>query len=125
MIGSFGEITFEVGRAPEPGLSEERAASYEEHNVIGGAPPLERTGRAATTLRLTLRLRGEVAPFDLNVAEELEALRSALEGEPRRLVLGDKTYGRHVLERLTITMERMTGRTVVAADVDARFKEYN
>ena len=126
MIGSFGNIAFEVPLAPDTGASHSRSVQFAEHEVVGGAPVLEKTGRAADEYQMSIRLRRRWGSAVVDVAAELESLRQkAEEGDPERLIIGEENFGRFVLEDVDTTYQRMTGERVDAATADLSFREYN
>jgi len=126
MIGSFGSVAFEVPLAPDSGASHSRSVQWAQHEVVGGAPALEKTGRAADEYQMTIRLRRRWGETVVDVAAELERLREkANEGAPERLIVGEENFGRFVLESVDTTYQRMTGERVDAATADLTFKEYH
>jgi len=125
MIGSFGDITFEVPLAPET-AEHSRGAEYSAHEVVGGTPVKERVGDEADEVSFSIRLRRRWMDTVVNVERELETLRAKVDAdEPEQLVLGPEPFGRFVLTRVDTTYVRMSGERVEAADVDLTFEEYN
>jgi len=125
MIGSFGSIAFEVPLAPDTGASHSRSAEWAQHEVVGGAPALEKTGRGGDEYQMNVRLRRRWGDTVVDVASELESLRRKVDdGTPERLIIGEENFGRFVLESVNTTYQRMTGGRVDAATADLTFREY-
>jgi len=125
MIGSFGDITFEVPLAPET-AEHSKAADYASHEVVGGAPIRERVGEAADEVSFTIRLRRRWMDTVVNVGRELETLRGKVDAdEPERLLVGPDVLGRYVLTAVDTTYVRASEDRIDAADVDLTFEEYN
>ena len=104
MIGSFGDITFEVPLAPETA----------EHS------------KAADEVSFTIRLRRRWMDTVVNVGRELETLRGKVDAdEPERLLVGPDVLGRYVLTAVDTTYVRASEDRIDAADVDLTFEEYN
>jgi len=125
MIGSFGDIAFEVPLAPET-AEHSTAANYASHEVIGGAPIRERVGNTADEVSFTIRLRRQWMDVVVDVEQELETLRAKVEAdEPEFLALGPEVLGRYVLTAVDTTYVRASEDRIDAADVDLTFEEYN
>jgi phage protein U len=126
MIGSFGSIPFEVPLAPDSGATHSHSAEWAKHEVVGGAPVLEKTGRAADEYQMRVRLRRRWGDTVIEVGLALEGLRRKVDdGTPERLIIGEEYFGRFVLESVDTTYQRMTGVWVDAANVDLTFREYH
>ena len=128
MIGSFGDVIFEV--YPEKvrtfrDFQLQRSAKYAEHASHGHKGLLEFTGLSAATASFRIRLD---AGLGINPKEELIALRGILtkheavlfilDGEPQ----GD---GFWVLENLDESVEIVDNMGVlIAVEVSLKIKEY-
>ena len=128
MIGSFGDVIFEV--YPEKvrtfrDFQIQRSAKYAEHAIHGHKGLLEFTGLSAATASFRIRLD---AGLGINPKEELIALRGILtkheavlfilDGEPQ----GD---GFWVLENLDESVEIVDNMGVlIAVEVSLKIKEY-
>ena len=128
MIGSFGDVIFEV--YPEKvrtfrDFQLQRSAKYAEHAIHGHKGLLEFTGLSAATASFRIRLD---AGLGINPKEELIALRGILtkheavlfilDGEPQ----GD---GFWVLENLDESVEIVDNMGVlIAVEVSLKIKEY-
>ncbi len=128
MIGSFGDVIFEV--YPEKvrtfrDFQIQRSAKYAEHAIYGHKGLLEFTGLSAATASFRVRLD---AGLGVNPREELIALRDILtkheavlfilDGEPQ----GD---GFWVLESLDESFEIVDNMGVlIAVEVSLKIKEY-
>jgi phage protein U len=125
MLGSFGDIPFEVPAAPSV-ARHTAAADWAFHEVIGGAPIREKVGEEAGELRLIVELQRRAAGSTINIEDRLERLRSAAsDGEVRRLIIGDENFGQHVLESVDTEYERIVGGRAMKARVDLQFTEHN
>ena len=128
MIGSLGEVVFEVSSDLVRTFRDfqvQRSAKFSEHAIHGGKALLEFTGLAPASMSLSIRLD---AGLGVNPKEELEALREILtnheavpfilDGEPQ----GD---GLWVLEGLDESYEVIDNQgTFIALDVSLKLKEY-
>ena len=128
MIGSLGEVVFEVSSDLVRTFRDfqiQRSAKFSEHAIHGGKALLEFTGLAPASMSLSIRLD---AGLGVNPKEELEALREILtnheavpfilDGEPQ----GD---GLWVLEGLDENYEVIDNQgTFIALDVSLKLKEY-
>ena len=128
MIGSLGEVVFEVSSDLVRTFRDfqvQRSAKFSEHAIHGGKALLEFTGLAPASMSLSIRLD---AGLGVNPKEELEGLREILtnheavpfilDGEPQ----GD---GLWVLEGLDESYEVIDNQgTFIALDVSLKLKEY-
>ena len=128
MIGSFGDVVFEVSSERVRTFRDfqiQRSAKYSEHAIHGRKGLLEFSGLSASTASLNIRLD---AGLGVNPKEELTALRDILnnhealpfilDGEPQ----GD---GLWVLESLSESYEIIDNKgAVIAVEVSLKLKEY-
>ena len=128
MIGSFGDIVFEVSDEKVKtfrDLQIQRSAQYAEHSIHGRKSLLEFTGLTAASASLAISLK---AWLGVNPKEELYTLREALEkhiamplifdGEPQ----GD---GLWVIESLDEKFEIIDNHgTFTSIDVSLKLREY-
>ena len=128
MIGSFGEVVFEVSADRLRTFRDfqiQRSAKYSEHAIHGRKGLLEFSGLSASTASLNIRLD---AGLGVNPKEELstlhdilnnhEALPFILDGEPQ----GD---GLWVLESIGENYEIIDNHgTAIAVEVSLKLKEY-
>lgn len=128
MIGSFGEVVFEVSAEWIRTFRDfqiQHSAKYTEHAIHGRKGLLEFTGLSASTASLNIRLD---AGLGINPKEELktlheilakhEALPFILDGEPQ----GD---GLWVLESIGENYEIIDNHgTAIAVEVSIKLKEY-
>ena len=128
MIGSFGEVVFEVSSERIRTFRDfqiQHSAKYTEHAIHGRKGLLEFTGLSASTASLSIRLD---AGLGINPKEELntlheiltkhEALPFILDGEPQ----GD---GLWVLESIGENYEIIDNQgTAIAVEVSIKLKEY-
>ena len=128
MIGSFGEVVFEVSAERIRTFRDfqiQHSAKYTEHAIHGRKGLLEFTGLSASTASLNIRLD---AGLGINPQEELntlheilakhEALPFILDGEPQ----GD---GLWVLESIGENYEIIDNHgTFIAVEVSLKLKEY-
>ena len=128
MIGSFGEVVFEVSSERIRTFRDfqiQHSAKYTEHAIHGRKGLLEFTGLSASTASLSIRLD---AGLGINPKEELntlheiltkhEALPFILDGEPQ----GD---GLWVLESIGENYEIIDNHgTAIAVEVSIKLKEY-
>ena len=128
MIGSFGEVVFEVSSERIRTFRDfqiQHSAKYTEHAIHGRKGLLEFTGLSASTASLSIRLD---AGLGINPKEELntlheiltkhEALPFILDGEPQ----GE---GLWVLESIGENYEIIDNHgTAIAVEVSIKLKEY-
>ena len=128
MIGSLGEVVFEVSFEKVKTFRDfqvQRNAKYTEHAIHGRKGLLEFTGLSAATASLRIRLD---AALGVNPKEELETLRKMLsdheavpfilDGEPQ----GD---GLWVLEGIDENYEIIDNYgTFITVEVNIKLKEY-
>lgn len=128
MLGSFGEIVFEVSSERVRtfrDLQLQHSAKYTEHAIHGRKGLLEFGGLSASTASLNIRLD---AGLGVNPKEELttlhdilnnhEALPFILDGEPQ----GD---GLWVLESISESYEIIDNHgAAIAVEVSIKLKEY-
>ena len=129
MIGSIGEIVFEVDSEQSiltiDEFSETHSASYAEHGVINSKGLLEFTGLKASSASFIMRLDMSlgVNPDEqirrlLDMLEEHEAVNFILAGIP-------KGHGRWVIESLDVKHKTIDSRGYTrVAEVSIRLKEY-
>ena len=128
MIGSYGDIVFEVSDKKVKTFRDfqiQRSAKYSEHAIHGGKALLEFTGLSPASLSINIRL---AAWLGLNPKEELNMLHEVLnnhivmpfilDGEPQ----GDNLW---VLESIDETHEIIDNHgTSIAVEVSLKLKEY-
>ena len=128
MIGSFGEVVFEVSLEKIKTFRDfqiQRDAKYTEHAIHGRKGLLEFTGFSAATASLRIRLDaglGVNPKKELNTLHEIltkhEAVPFVLDGEPQ----GD---GLWVLESIDENFEIIDNHgTFIAVEVSLKIKEY-
>ena len=128
MIGSFGDVVFEVSTDIVRTFRDfqiQRSAKFSEHAIHGGKALLEFTGQSPASMSLSIRLD---AGLGVNPKEELDTLHEILnnheavpfilDGEPQ----GD---GLWVLESLDESYEVIDNHgTFIALNVSLKLKEY-
>lgn len=128
MIGSYGDIVFEVSSERVKTFRDfqiQRSAKYSEHAIHGRKALLEFTGLSPASLSINIRLD---AGLGLNPKEELNMLYEVLnnhitmpfilDGEPQ----GDNLW---VLESIDEKREIIdTHGTLIAAEITLKLKEY-
>ena len=128
MIGSFGDVVFEVSHEKVRTFRDfqiQRSAKYTEHAIHGRTGLLEFTGFSAATASFTVRL---AAGLGVNPKKELDTLHQILtrheavpfilDGEPQ----GD---GLWVLENIDEKFEIIDNQgTLIAVEVSLKIKEY-
>lgn len=128
MIGSYGDIIFEVSSERVKTFRDfqiQRSAKYSEHAIHGGKALLEFTGLSPASLSINIRLD---AGLGLNPKEELNMLYEVLnnhitmpfilDGEPQ----GDNLW---VLESIDEKREIIDNHgTLIAAEITLKLKEY-
>ena len=128
MIGSYGDIVFEVSSERVKTFRDfqiQRSAKYSEHAIHGGKALLEFTGLSPASLSINIRLD---AGLGLNPKEELNMLYEVLnnhitmpfilDGEPQ----GDNLW---VLESIDEKREIIDNHgTLIAAEISLKLKEY-
>ena len=128
MIGSFGDVAFEVSADRIRTFRDfqiQRSAKYSEHAIHGGKALLEFTGLSPASLSINIRL---AAWLGLNPKEELNMLHEVLnnhivmpfilDGEPQ----GDNLW---VLESIDDSHEIIDNHgTSIAVEVSLKLKEY-
>ena len=128
MIGSLGEIVFEVSTDKIRTFKDfqiQRSAKYTEHSIHGRKGLLEFTGFSAATASLNIRLDAGLGinpKEELNTLQEIltkhEAVPFILDGEPQ----GD---GLWVLESIDETFEIIDNHgTFIIVEVSLKIKEY-
>ena len=128
MIGSFGEVVFEVSAERVRTFRDfqiQHSAKYTEHAIHGRKGLLEFTGLSASTASLNIRLDAGLGinpKQELNTLHEIltkhEALPFILDGEPQ----GD---GLWVLESIGENYEIIDNQgTAIAVEVSIKLKEY-
>ena len=129
MIGSIGEVVFEVDSEHSiltfDELNESHSASYAEHALLNGKGLLEFTGIKASSMSLNIHLNMElgVNPDEqirrlLEILEEHEAVNFILAGIP-------KGNGRWIIESLDVRHKLIDNRGYTrSADVSLKLKEY-
>ena len=128
MIGSFGEVVFEVSTGKIRTFRDfqvQRSAKYTEHSIHGRKGLLEFTGFSAATASLNVRLDaglGIKPKEELNALHEIltkhEAVSLILDGEPQ----GD---GLWVLESIDENFEIIDNHgAFIVIEVSLKIKEY-
>ena len=128
MIGSFGEVVFEVSAERVRTFRDfqiQHSAKYTEHAIHGRKGLLEFTGLGASTASLNIRLDAGLGinpKKELNTLHEIltkhEALPFILDGEPQG-------NGLWVLESIGENYEIIDNHgTAIAVEVSIKLKEY-
>ena len=129
MIGSIGEVVFEVDSEKSiltfDDLNESHSASYAEHSILNSKGLLEFTGLKASTASFIMRLDMSlgVNPDEqirrlLDMLEEHEAVNFILAGIP-------KGHGRWVIEGLDVKHKTIDNRGYTrVAEVSVKLREY-
>jgi len=128
MIGSLGEVVFEVSSdlvRTLDGLRVQYNAKYAQHDIHGRKGLLEFTGLDPTKINFRVRLD---AALGVNPKEELAELKDILEaGRAVPFVLDGEPQGWHlwVLEHLNVE-QRILNNTgaLILAEVTLNLKEY-
>ena len=128
MIGSFGDVVFEVSTELIRTFRDfqiQRSAKYSEHAIHGRKGLLEFTGLSPASASLNMRLD---AALGVNPKEELNTLRDILtKHEAVPLILDGEPQGDNlwVLEGIDETYEIIDNHgTAIAVEVSLKLKEY-
>ena len=126
MIGSFGDVVFEVSSERVRTFRDfqiQRSAKYSEHAIHGRKGLLEFSGLSASTASLNIRLD---AGLGVNPKEELTALRDILNNHKALLFILDgepQGDGLWVLESLSESYEIVDNKgAVIAVEVSLKLK---
>lgn len=129
MIGSIGEVVFEVDSEKSiltfDELNETHQANYSEHQVLSRKGLIEFTGLKASSISFMMKLNMElgVNPDEqirrlISMLEEHEAVNFILAGIP-------KGNGRWVIESLDVKHKLIDNRGYTrSADVSLKLREY-
>lgn len=102
MVGSFGDVTFEVSETKVKtfkDLNFSCSVNYAEHKILNGNTLLEYTGKNAWTMIFKIELRRDMG---VNPVEELEYLRGFMNRhEAKLLMIGEIVYGYFVIESMS------------------------
>ena len=128
LVGSFGEVIFEVSNFKFLTFKDFRrksSANFAEHKVINNPAVLEFLGRDLEKISLSIKL---IENLGVNPNEEAQNLRQLLfNGEPNFLIINSQTVGDNpfVITDLSekISFTNAEGKTL-AAELDLTFKEY-
>lgn len=126
MIGTFGDVVFAVSGNQVKTFDEMRRngqARLAEHVVIGQKPRLEFLGPGLETYSFKIMLS---TYHGLAPDAELEALRKIRDtGEVRRLVIGEASRGKYMIESLDETEGPRSNKGAPTwITVDLTLKEY-
>lgn len=128
MIGSFGDVIFEVSAnkiRTFDRFSRSSSGRWAEHEIIEGKPPLEFKGPGLDTINFTMRFD---ANFGVNPRGEMDKLLiMSRDGQAETLIIGGKALG---VDKWVITDVRQNWQTVdnkgnvIVSTVDVALKEY-
>ena len=128
MIGSYGDIVFEVSSERVKTFRDfqiQRSAKYSEHAIHGRKALLEFTGLSPSSLSINIRLD---AGLGLNPKEELDMLHEVLNNHiAMPFILDGEPQGDHlwVLESIDEKHEIIDNHgTLIAAEISLKLKEY-
>ena len=128
MIGSFGEVVFEVSDKKVRTFRDfqiQRSAKYSEHAIHGRKGLLEFTGLSPASASMNIRLD---AVLGINPEKEIEILRDLLnnhEAVPFILDGEPQGEGLWVLESIGENYEIIDNHgTAIAVEVSIKLKEY-
>lgn len=127
MIGSFGEVVFEVSAdkvLTPTEISRTTASRWTNHEVLGKKPVSEFVGPGLDTVSLTLILN---AYLGVNVKQTMDKLLDYCRtGEAHTLVIGDVIgVDRWKITTVTQNWAHLDGAGhVISGSVDATFEEY-
>lgn len=126
MIGTFGDVTFEVSDTKIRTFDEfkrKASAKFEEHTIIGLKPKLEFIAPGLDEISFQLVFS---AYLGLIPAKELEQLREILQkGEYRSLIIGGKVLGDFVIETTSESWRNIDNKgNLLHVAVDISLKEY-
>lgn len=125
-IGSFGDVVFEVSdkRVCTPsGVSRERKARFEEHQVQGNLPCLEFMAPELDTMSLQITLNASLGVNPLDEAKILEDYCAA--GIVSNLLLAGYNWGKYVLESVGSQWRHSGPGGVHTIDMTLNMKEYH
>lgn len=125
MLGSFGDVVFEVSSERVRTFQEMNFTSgqtYAEHKILNGNTLLEYTGKNARTCNISIVLNSRL---NLDIEDELKDLHELQDShEPKILMLGGKVIGRFVIETLTESYKLiMKDGKILEADINLSLKE--
>lgn len=129
MIGSIGEVVFEVDAEKSiltfDELSESFGANYAEHQILSGHGLIEFTGIKASTASFIMRLDMDLG---VNPDEQIRRLKEMLEEhEAVNFILAGipKGHGRWVIESLDVKHKLIDNRGYTRiAEVSVKLREY-
>lgn len=126
IIGSWGDIIFSVKKEEIKtfeGMKWSVGAKYSTHTRHLKAPLLEFTGVDVESISFSMFFSTHLG---VTPKRELDKLLDATkQGEVHRMVLGTDNYGKWVIEKLSIEMERVDNRgNLLAAKVSVTMKSY-
>lgn len=126
MIGSFGDIPFEV--SPERlrtfrDMSRKVAGRWSEHDIVAREPTLEFLGPSLDEISLTIRLS---AQDGVHPREELDRLAQMVRGGiVEALVIGTEFFGMFaLLDTSEARIIHASGGELMLAEVTLSLKEY-
>ncbi len=125
MIGTLGDITFEVSSdtiRTFSQLTRSGQARYQQHDVIGKKPVLEFIGPDLEAVTLPVRLD---ATKGVRPLTEINTMRDSRDtGERLALVIGGKLLGDFVIEKVDDTWQQIDNRgNLLLANVNLSLKE--
>lgn len=128
LIGSWGDITFEVSRESVKtfsGLKWESSVKYSTHDRHLKEPILEFTGKNVESMSFSMLFTIFLGVNPIKeVAKVLQAMRK---GEVHRLVIGPKAYGtgKWVIEKVSTSLDMYDNKgNLLSSKISVTMKSY-
>lgn len=127
-IGSIGPVVFHVSNEELftfRGLERSRSISFPAHQVMGGRPRLQHTGRELDTLSLSILLVHQAEALQTPDARIRLLLKLMNRGEQLALVFGVNYWGLWVINSARVSHREFHGGLTLRGSVDLNLTEYN
>jgi phage protein U len=126
MIGSYGNVIFEVSRSKVltfDNFKRVKKANFAQHKIINRKPVLESTGSALDTIDYSIHLNVNIG---ISPKDELKKLSDIIEsGEEQKLIIGGDVIGDFVLIQISEEQKKIDIRgRILIADVTLKLLEY-
>ena len=119
MIGTYGDIAFEIGGSRVftfDRLSRRSAATFSRHQRAGDKPVLEFMGSDLSEITFSVHLSATLGVEPREAIEELLAVKDS--GEEKQLIIGGHLIGNYVITEITDTWNQVTAKgRITSADV--------
>lgn len=126
MIGSFGQIIFEVSASSIMTFKDfkrKRSAVFAEHKVIKGKPVLQHTGASLDEVGFSVILDSSLG---INPLKSLSLFIEQLEsGRPRKLIINKKAIGLFVITDLEEEWQRIDNKgRILSINLNLSLREF-